>query len=149
MKRLSESWQAVRDFWRTGKAGLALFLISLFVIIYGYIALNYEINKGWNGHASVQNILKDISIFIPVGGALVGMIVGGIDIIMLLSDWYLARQEKRIQAAKVEGIAEGIAKGETKVYQEVSEWDRRRREAAQRGEEFTEPAPGVSQDDSE
>ena len=30
---------------------------------------------------------------------------------MLLSDWYLNRQEKRIQAAKAEGKAEGIAEG--------------------------------------
>ena len=30
---------------------------------------------------------------------------------MLLSDWYLARPEKRIQAAKAEGKAEGIAEG--------------------------------------
>ena len=51
--------------------------------------------------------------FIPVGVTLVGMIAGGIDLLMLLSDWYLARQEKRIQAAKEEGKAEGVAEGIT------------------------------------
>ena len=30
---------------------------------------------------------------------------------MLLSDWFLERQEKRIQAARKEGYAEGYAKG--------------------------------------
>ena len=30
---------------------------------------------------------------------------------MLLSDWFLARQEKRIQAAREEGYAEGYAGG--------------------------------------
>lgn len=130
-------WLAIRDFWKKGKAGSALFLISLFVTIYGFIAMDYEVTRGWKGHESVQNVLKDISAFIPVGGAFVGMIVGGVDIIMLLSDWYLERREKRVQNAKAEGIAEG----EAKVYQEIAEWDRRRREAEARGDKFTEPPP--------
>ena len=161
MIKLSEFGRTVRDFWRTGKAGFVLFLISLFVIIYGYIALGYETTRGWKGHESVQNVLKDISTFIPVGAALVGMIVGGIDFIMLLSDWYSARQEKRIQAAvakakaeatakaKAEGKAEGIAEGQQQVYREIAEWNRRRREAEAQGEKFTEPPPGVPQDNSE
>ena len=39
------------------------------------------------------------------------MIIGGVDVIMLLSDWFLERQEKRIQAAKEEGRKEGYAAG--------------------------------------
>ena len=58
------------------KSRLALFLISLFVIVYGCIAVDYEIGKDWKGHESVQNVLKDISTFIPVGAAVVGMIIG-------------------------------------------------------------------------
>lgn len=89
------------------------------------------------------------------------MIVGGIDLIMLLSDWYLNRQEKRIRAAeaaaeakgkakgKAEGKAEGIAEGQAKVYREIADWDRRRTEAVARGEEFSEPPPGVTQNGSE
>ena len=157
MIKLKEFWRAVRDFWRVGKTGFALFLMSLFVLIYGYIALDYETTKGWKGHESVQNVLDDISNFIPVGAAVVGMIVGGIDIIMLLSDWYLNRQEKRIRAAeaaaeakgKAEGKVEGIAEGQAQVYREIADWDRRRREAAARGEEFSEPPPGVTQNGSE
>ena len=150
MKKFSEFWRdSVRDFWKTGKAGFALFLISLFVTIYSYIALEYEIAKGWSGHESVQNVLKDISAFIPVGAAFVGMMVGGIDLMMLLSDWYLNRQEKRIQAAKAEAKAEGKAEGKAEAYREVFEWDRRRREAEARGEAFTEPPPGTPQNGSE
>ena len=80
---------------------------------------------------------------------------------MLLSDWYYDRREKRIQAAeakgkaegKVEGIAEGkaegIAEGQAQAYREIADWDRRRKEAAARGEEFSEPPPGVTQNGSE
>ena len=42
---------------------------------------------------------------------LFGMSAGGVDFIMLLSDWFLERQEKRIQAAKEEGRKEGYADG--------------------------------------
>ena len=75
--------------------------------------------------------------------------MGGIDIIMLLSDWYLNRQEKRIRAAEAAAKAKGIAEGEAKVYREIADWDRRRREAAARGEQFSEPPPGVPQNNSE
>lgn len=111
MKKLGEFWWIVRDYWKTGKAGVVLFLISLFIVIYSRTALDYEITQGWKGHESVQNVLKDISAFIPVGAAVVGMIVGGIDFIMLLSDWLLERREKRIQAAREEGREEGYAEG--------------------------------------
>ena len=140
MSRFWKSWRGIRNFWKAGRAGIALFLISLLVVIYGYIALNYEIGKTWRGHESVQNVLKDISVFIPVGAALAAMIIGGIDLMMLLSDWYLERQEKRIEAAKAEGIAEG----KEQVYREITAWNQRRRDAEARGEAFTEPPPGIS-----
>ena len=149
MIKQQELWRGVRGFWRVGKTGFALFLISLFILIYGSIALDYETAKGWKGHESIQNVLDDISNFIPVGAAVVGMIVGGIDFIMLLSDWYYDRREKRIQAAEAKGKAEGIAEGQAKVYREIADWDRRRREAAARGEEFSEPPPGVTQNGTE
>lgn len=116
MQQLYGFWQSVRDFWKTGKAGFALFLISLFVLIYGSIAVDYEITRGWKGHVSLQNVLKDISTFIPVGGALVAMIIGGIDTIMLLSDWLLERREKRIQLAREEAREEGRKQGYAEGY---------------------------------
>ena len=149
MKQIKTFWQAVREFWQTGKTGIALFLISFFALIYGYIAMEFEITQGWKGHVSIQNVLKDVSAFIPVGGAFVATIIGGIDIIMLLSDFIQARREKRIEAAKVEGIVEGIAEGEARAYREFAEWDRRRKEAEARGEEFTEPPPTQPQEQSQ
>ena len=121
MENFSELWKVLRDLWRAGKAGVVLFLVSLFVVIYGYIALDYEVTRGWNGHASVQNVLKDLSTFIPVGVAIVGMIIGGIDLMMLLSDWFLARQEKRIQAAREEGREEGREEVREEAYSEGRE----------------------------
>ena len=145
MKKLDTFWQAVRDFWRTGKTGVALFLISLFALIYGDIALEFEITQGWKGHVSVQNVMKDISAFIPVGAACVVMIIGGIDLIMLLSDFIQARREKQIEAARVAAKAEGMAE----VYRQIAAWDRRRKEAEDRGEEFTEPPPTKPQEQSQ
>ncbi len=59
--------------------------------------------------------LLAVSEFIPFGGALIAMIVGGIDIMMLLSDWFYDRREKRIQTerekAREEGRKEGYAEG--------------------------------------
>ena len=145
MKKIRTFWQAVRDFWRTGKTGVALFLISLFALIYGDIALEFEITQGWKGHVSVQNVTKDISAFIPVGAACVVMIIGGIDLIMLLSDFIQARREKQIEAARVAAKAEGMAE----VYRQIAAWDRRRKEAEDRGEEFTEPPPTQPQEKSQ
>ncbi len=72
---------------------------------------------------------------------------------MLLSDFIEARREKRIaaarEAAKAEGMAEGIAEGEARVYRKFAEWERRRKEAEDRGEEFTEPPPIQPQENSQ
>ena len=64
---------------------------------------------------------------------------------MLLSDFIQARREKRIEAAKIEGIAEG----EARAYRKCAEWDRRRKEAEARGEAFTEPPPTQPQEQSQ
>ena len=165
MKKIRTFWQVGRDFWKTGKTGIALFLISLFALIYGDIALDFEIAQGWKGHVSVQNVVKDISAFIPVGAAIVAMIIGGIDLIMLLSDFIQARREKQIEAAKVaakaegraegkaegkeEGKAEGKEEGKAEVYRRIAAWDRRRKEAEDRGEEFAEPPPTQPQENSQ
>lgn len=157
MTKIKSIWQVVREYWERGKAGFALFLISLFVNIYGYIALNFELAQGWKGHVSIQNVMKDISSFVPVGGALVGMIIGGIDFMMLLADFIQARREKKLAAAVAaateeatekgmaegiaKGIAKGIAEGRAEVYREIEAWNRRRKEAEEQGVEFTEPPP--------
>ena len=65
----------------------------------------------------------------------------------------VGRQEGRqegITVGRQEGITvgrqEGITVGRQEVYHEIAAWDRRRKEAEERGEPFTEPPPTQPQD---
>ena len=121
----------VKNFWRKNKAGVALFLLTVVVGIYTYILLTFQDSQTWK-----QNI-EDISTFIPVDGVIVGAIIGVVDFIMFLSDWYSERIQKRIKEAKAEGLAIGTAQ----YYAAVKNWNDRRIEAENRGEDFDEPIP--------
>ena len=52
-------------------------------------------------------------------------------------------RRKRIEKARAEGYAEGYAEERAKAYAEWSDWNRRREEAARRGERFDEPHPSL------
>ena len=121
----------IRHFWRTGKTGVALFLLTVLVSVYTYIIVKSQAVQTW------KQDIADISIFIPVAGVIVGALIGGVDFIMFLSDWYSERQQKRIKEAE----AEGLAKGAAKYYAEVKNWNDRRIEAESKGEDFDEPMP--------
>ena len=62
---------------------------------------------------------------------------------------FLHERRKRIEKARAEGYAEGYAEGRAeayaeyraKAYAEWADWNRRREEAARRGERFDEPHP--------
>ena len=57
---------------------------------------------------------------------------------------FLDERRKRIEKARAEGREEGRAEGREaleEAYAEWSDWDRRREEAARRGERFDEPHP--------
>ena len=111
LKKLIELWQLLRYSWEKGKTGVTILLIFVYVICYSSIALTYEIDNGWSGYKSFQNLLKDISTFVPVAGAFVAYHILEIDIIMLFSDIYRDIREKRDRKIKEESIAEGINKG--------------------------------------
>lgn len=100
----------LRDLWENSKTSIALFLGSLLFLAYSVIAVNYEIGRGWNGHPSVQNVLLDISRFIPVAGAAVAALILFIDIIVLLVDW----RKKRFQ----EAIREAVEKAQSEAYKD-------------------------------
>ena len=109
-----------RDLWRNSKTGIALFLGSILFLVYSRIAIRYEIGQGWSGHPSVQNVLLDISRFIPVAGAAVAALILFIDIIVFLSGFLVDRRRKRLQeaieaaveAARSEAYKEGYIAGQ-------------------------------------
>ena len=96
-----------RDLWRNSKTGIALFLGSILFLAYSRIAIRYEIGQGWSGHASVQNVLLDISRFIPVVGAAVAALILFIDIIVFLCGFLIDRRRKRLQEA-IEAAVEEV-----------------------------------------
>ena len=109
-----------RDLWGNSKTSIALFLGSILFIGYCFIAIRYEIGKGWRGHPSVQDVLMDISRFIPVAGAFVAAFIGGIDLIVFLSGLYVDWRKKRfreaveaaVETARAAAYAEGYAAGQ-------------------------------------
>ena len=103
-----------RDLWRNSKTSIALFLGSLLFVAYSVIAVNYEIGRGWNGHPSVQNVLLDISRFIPVAGAAVAAFIFFIDIIVFLCGFLADWRQKRFQKA----IREAVEKARSEAYKE-------------------------------
>lgn len=66
----------------------------------------------------------------------------GVDFIMFLTQLYKERLERKIQAAKVEGKAEGKAE-ERELW---IEWNNRRLEAEVKGETFNESPPTKPKD---
>ena len=104
-----------RDLWKNSKTSIALFLGSLFFLVYSVIAVRYEIGQGWSGHPSVQNVLLDISRFIPVAGASVAALILFIDLIIflcgLLIDWRKKRFQEAIEEAVVEARSEAYREG--------------------------------------
>ena len=144
MKELwGKFWQVFRDYWNDGKSAITIFIISILTLIYGDIALDHEIDKGWTGHESVENVLTEISVFVPYCSAFVAVIIGAIDILVLLSDAFQEKREKPIEAAKVEGITQGKAEGEAEALSKIVEWYRRKMEAEAQDEPFTETPPGI------
>ena len=109
MKKVIDS---LSDLWENSKTSIGIFLGSILFIGYSIKAVRYEIGEGWRGHPSVQGVLTDISRAIPVAGASVATLIGGIDLIVFLLSLYVYRKErmrKKIEAARAEGYAEGYA----------------------------------------
>ena len=103
-----------RGLWKNSKTSIALFLGSILFIAYSVIAVNYEIGQGWSGHPSVQNVLLDISRFIPVAGAAVAALILFIDIIVLVCGLLIDWRKKRFQ----EAIEEAVVAARSEAYKE-------------------------------
>ena len=111
MKKENGFWGGL---WGGSKTGIVLFLVSILFIGYSIIAIRYEIEQGWRGHPSVQNVLMDISRFIPVAAASVAALIGGIDLILFLSVLFIDWRKKRFQ----EAIKEAVLEARSEAYRE-------------------------------
>ena len=137
---------------------LAAFIVfALEVGTYATFLIPYELAKGKPAMETTQAIVAYMGDFLMVAFGSVVLIFGGIDIMMILRDYFRAEREKRIQreadAARAKGLAEGkaqgIAQGRTEgrtegtvdMYQQWAAWNARRLDAAANGQTFTEPPP--------
>ncbi len=137
---------------------LAAFLVfALEVGTYAAFLIPHELAKGKPAMETTQNIVAHMGDFLMVAFGSVVLIFGGIDIMMILRDYFRAEREKRIQreadAARAKGLAEGKAQGRTEgiaqgrtegtvdMYQQWAAWNVRRLDAAANGQTFTEPPP--------
>ena len=98
---------------------------------------------------TTQAIFAHMANFLTVAFGSVVLIFGGIDIMMILRDYFRAEREKRIQreadAARAQGLAEGRTEGRTEgtvdMYQQWAAWNARRLDAEAKGQPFTELPP--------
>ena len=125
---------------------LAAFIVfALEVGTYAAFLIPYELAKGKPAMETTQNIVAHMGNFMEVALGSVVLIFGGIDIMMILRDYFRAEREKRIQreadAARAKGLAEGKAQGTVDMYQQWAAWNARRLDAAANGQTFTEPPP--------
>ena len=143
----------------------AFIVFTIEVGTYAAFLIPYELAKGKPTMETTQNIVAHLGNFLMVAFGSVVLIFGGIDIMMILRDYFRAEREKRIQreadAARAQGLAEGkalgIAEGRTKgiaegrtegrtegnvdMYQQWAAWNMRRLDAETKGQPFTEPPP--------
>ena len=142
-------WERFRNYWKKNKVTSGLIIASISFLVYGYITLIYELDQGWNGHQSLDNWVERVSQFIPVGTAGSAIIIGGFDVFIFLSDWFLEKLKERKEIVRTIGRLEGIKEAEERISQQLADWERRREEAAASGEYFTEPLPQILQQSDE
>ena len=123
----------------------AFIVFALEIGTYAYFLMPYEIAKGKPAMETTQAIFAHMANFLTVAFGSVVLIFGGIDIMMILRDYFRAEREKRIQreadAARAQGLTEGKAQGTTDMYQQWAAWNTRRLDAEAKGQPFTELPP--------
>ena len=121
---------------------LAAFIVfALEVGIYAAFLIPHETAKGKPAMETTQNIVAHMGNFMEVALGSVVLIFGGIDIMMILRDYFRAEREKRIQREADAARAKGRAEGTVDMYQQWAAWNARRLDAAANGQTFTEPPP--------
>ena len=100
-----------KGFWgslfKENKTSLGVLLGSIFFVIYSCFAVKYEISQGWDGYPSIQNIVKDVSRFVPVMGAAVAFFIFFIDAIAFFISWKRDRIQEIVKKAYDKGYKDG------------------------------------------
>ena len=127
---------------------IALEVILLFIVTCIYFVIIWR-DESASDRTGLETFKATVDIVVRFSHLAMIFIVGLFELGGEIMLRYTHKIAQATAAGKAEGIAEGkaegIAEGKAAVYQEIADWDRRRREAVSRGEEFTEPPPGVSQ----
>ena len=99
-------WQHIRkitNYWRKWKFGFGFYFGPILVVVYSIITKSK--------FTSFDNLLELLSIYTAVAALLTALVIGGIDIVMLLSDWYANKIEK--EKEKQEYISNEVVRQRT------------------------------------
>lgn len=85
-------WQHIRNYWKKGKTTIALYLGPIVVVIFLILKRNE--------YTSFDDVIESISVFTGFAAFVTVILIGGIDGLMLLSDWYAKKieEDKKKQA---------------------------------------------------
>jgi hypothetical protein len=119
----------------------ALHIFVQFVFIYSIFVIHDHVASGWQGLKSIKAIVADIAPGIAAAAFIPILIFAEVEILMILynmvKEQIEARQSRRIEKIRAEGIAEGKALAQ----QEWREWLERKAAAEAAGNPFDEPPP--------
>ena len=122
-------------------AALALQMFAQLVFIYGIFVTYDHVKGGWQGLQTIRAIVGDIAPFMAAAAFIPILIFAEVEIIMILynivKEQIAARQKKRVEKARAEGLAEGFQGANA----EWIEWFKRKDAAEAAGEPFNEPSP--------
>jgi hypothetical protein len=136
-------------------------MFAQLVFIYGIFVTYDHVEGGWQGLQTIRAIVGDLAPFMAAAAFIPFLIFAEVEIIMILynivKEQIAARQKKRVERARAEGLAEGrseglaegrsegrsegLAEGFQEANTEWMEWFKRKDAAEAAGEPFNEPSP--------
>ena len=94
----------MRTIWEEHKTSITLFVGATISLFYGIVQTHIVLSRGWQTHISVEYIIEQTSLFIPVAAVIVTVLAGGID----MSLWFSDTERKRIKKEKKRRKREAI-----------------------------------------
>ena len=137
---------------RLGYAGLikgyrrfyfVVFYLSVIIEITGFALYHSAYADDRKSAYQIVLIIVQVSPAILASSAFLGYsITEGVKMIAdMVMDAIRTRRERRTQKAVAKAVAEAVPKAVAEALEEASDWNRRRMDAAARGEPFDEPFP--------